>query len=181
MCLGVYFIDANLNFPIARPQVNIIWALSMSSICYYFTQKNKINVLEKHYQKIKWIYYIMLAISIPSIFISVKIYDSLKNQMTLLNDFNTNSYNTKIQELEAMDMSIPNVTVTTIPLKSLKARYYFNNKQYDKALKNLESTNNTNPYLFEFDYCYCFYITILVGSLLYLFITFTILKNQNKN
>ena len=152
MCLGVYFIDANLNFPIARPQVNIIWALSMSSICYYFTQKNKINVLEKHYQKIKWIYYIMLAISIPSIFISVKIYDSLKNQMTLLNDFNTNSYNTKIQELEAMDMSIPNVTVTTIPLKSLKARYYFNNKQYDKALKNLESTNNTNPYLFFTDF-----------------------------
>ena len=45
-------------------------------------------------------------------------------------------------------MSIPNVTVTTIPLKSLKARYYFNNKQYDKALQYLESTNKTNPYLF---------------------------------
>ena len=41
--------------------------------------------------------------------------------------------------------------------------------------------DNTNPYLFEFDYCYCFYITILVGSLIYLFVTFTILKNQNKN
>ena len=69
--------------------------------------------------------------------------------MILLNDFNSNKYNAKIQELEAMDMSIPNVTVTTIPLKSLKARYYINNKQYDKALQKFEgSTNNSNPYLF---------------------------------
>ena len=34
-----------------------------------------------------------------------------------------------------MEIEIPNVTVTTIPLKSIKARYYINNKQYDKALK----------------------------------------------
>tara|TARA_B100000575_G_scaffold44259_1_gene31558 strand:+ start:10959 stop:13292 length:2334 start_codon:yes stop_codon:yes gene_type:complete len=150
--LGVYFIDANLNFPIARPQVNIIWALSISSICYFFIQKSKINLSEKNDKKIKWIYYIILAISIPSIFVSVKIYDSLKNQMILLNDFNTNSYNAKIQELEAMNMSIPNVTVTTIPLKSLKARYYLNNNQYDKALQNLGSTKNSNPYLFFTDF-----------------------------
>ena len=84
----------------------------------------------------------MLAISIPSIFISFKVYDSLKNQMILLNDFNTNKYNAKIEQLEAMDISIPNVTVTTIPLKSLKARYYLNNKQYEKALQNLRSTTN---------------------------------------
>ena len=72
--------------------------------------------------------------------------------MILLNDFNTNSYNAKIQELEAMNMSIPNVTVTTIPLKSLKARYYLNNNQYDKALQNLGSTKNSNPYLFFTDF-----------------------------
>ena len=152
MVLGVYFIDANLNFPIARPQVNIIWALSMSLICHYFIQARNINGLKRNDQKIKWFYYIMLATSIPSIFVSVKVYYSLKNQMILLNDFNTNSYSAKIQELEAMDMSIPNVTVTTIPMKSLKARYYLNIKQYDKALQNLESTNKTNPYLFFTDY-----------------------------
>ena len=117
-----------------------------------FYTKSKINLSEKNDKKIKWIYYIILAISIPSIFVSVKIYDSLKNQMILLNDFNTNSYNAKIQELEAMNMSIPNVTVTTIPLKSLKARYYLNNNQYDKALQNLGSTKNSNPYLFFTDF-----------------------------
>lgn len=148
MGLGVYFIDANLNFPIARPQINIIWALSMSLICQYFTNSKSIKGPKRNDQKVKWIYFIMLAISLPTILVSVKVYDSLKNQMILLNDFNTNKYTTRIQELEAMDMSIPNVTVTTIPIKSLKARYYLKNKQYEKALQNLESTNNTNPYLF---------------------------------
>ena len=152
MGLGVYFIDANLNFPIARPQTNVIWALSMSVICHYFIYIKKINKLNYNDKKNKLIYLIMLAICIPSIFISIKVYESLKNQMILLNDFNTNKYNARIKQLEAMDMSIPNVTVTTIPLKSLKARYYVNNKQYDKALQNLESTNNTNPYLFFTDY-----------------------------
>ena len=152
MGLGVYFIDANLNFPIARPQTNVIWALSMSLICYYHSQTNKIRIKRKNIKKNKLIYYLMLAICIPSIFICAKVYESLKNQMILLNDFNTNKYNRNILEIEAMDMSIPNVTVTTIPLKSLKARYYFNNKQYDKALQYLESTNKTNPYLFLTDF-----------------------------
>ena len=152
MVLGVYFIDANLNFPIARPQTNIIWALSMSLICYYYSKTNKLKSLKKNDKKIKLIYYIMLLICIPSIFISVKVYESLKNQMILLNDFNTNKYNAKMGEIEAMDISIPNVTVTTIPLKSIKARYYLNNKQYDKALQNLNSANNTNPYLFFTEY-----------------------------
>ena len=149
MGLGVYFIDANLNFPIARPQTNIDTFTSL--ICYYHSQTNK-NALKEKILKNKLIYYLMLAICIPSFFISAKVYESLKNQMILLNDFNTNEYNRNIQEIEAMDISIPNVTVTTIPLKTLKARYYFNNKQYDKALQYLESTNKTNPYLFLTDF-----------------------------
>ncbi len=153
MSMGVYFIDANLNFPIARPQTNIICALSMSLISYYFISNKKIQSLEQKGGKNKLIFfYIMLAISIPSIFISFKVYGSLKNQMILLNDFNTNKYNAKIEQLEAMDISIPNVTVTTIPLKSLKARYYLNNKQYEKALQNLEGTGESNPYLFFTEY-----------------------------
>ena len=68
--------------------------------------------------------------------------------MYLLRDFNSNQYNTTIPQLEAMDMEIPNVTVTTIPLKSIKARYYLKNKQYDKALAVLDQGNNANPYLF---------------------------------
>ena len=146
--LSVYLIDANLNFPIARPQVLIIWSLIMGLILFYYNANQKKKNLKQKLFLRKIVYSILLAIGLPSIFISYKVYGSLKNQMYLLRDFNSNQYNTTIPQLEAMDMEIPNVTVTTIPLKSIKARYYLKNKQYDKALAVLDQGNNANPYLF---------------------------------
>ncbi len=72
-----------------------------------------------------------------SIFISNKVFDSLKNQMFLIRDFNTGQYKTKVSELIAMDLSIPNVTVTTIPMNDIKARYLLNAKKYDRCIKTL--------------------------------------------
>src|SRR5210317_1562715 len=40
VALGVYFVDANLNFPIARPQVLVVWAAVMALIVIYY-QKHK--------------------------------------------------------------------------------------------------------------------------------------------
>ena len=40
--LGVYLIDANLNFPIARPQVLAPWALTVALISYYYNESTKI-------------------------------------------------------------------------------------------------------------------------------------------
>ena len=40
VALGVYSVDANLNFPIARPQVLVVWAAVMALIVIYY-QKHK--------------------------------------------------------------------------------------------------------------------------------------------
>ena len=40
VALGVYFVDANLNFPIARPQVLVVWATIMSLLMGYY-EKNR--------------------------------------------------------------------------------------------------------------------------------------------
>ena len=37
--LVVYSIDANLNFPIARPQVLVVWTLIMALINYYYIKE----------------------------------------------------------------------------------------------------------------------------------------------
>ena len=34
--LGVYSVDANLNFPIARPQVLVVWTMIMAIINFYY-------------------------------------------------------------------------------------------------------------------------------------------------
>ncbi|MDC1216927.1 O-antigen ligase family protein [Flavobacteriaceae bacterium] len=147
--LGVYSIDANLNFPIARPQVLVIWTMIMALINYYYIRekhaKNPINTNQ-------FLNYFFLGIAflviLPSIYVSNKVYESLKGQMFLLQDFNSNQYNVPINRIDNLVPDMPNITVTTIPIESIKARYYFNAKKYDKALALLDKGTLANPYLF---------------------------------
>ena len=68
--------------------------------------------------------------------------------MFLLRDFNSNKYSVTMDKIDNITPDIPNITVTTIPMKSIKARYYFNANKYDKALELLDEGIAANPYLF---------------------------------
>ena len=68
--------------------------------------------------------------------------------MFLLQDFNSNNYNLPLNQVDNIVPDIPNITVTTIPINSVKARYYVNAKKYDKALLLLDKGTNANPYLY---------------------------------
>ena len=89
-----------------------------------------------------------IAILLPSLYITNTVYKSLKGQMILLQDFNSNQYNLPLNQVENIVPEIPNITVTTIPINSVKARYFFNAKKYDKAIAYIEKGTNANPYLF---------------------------------
>ena len=147
--LGSYFIDANLNFPIARPQVLVIWAGIMSLIMVYFQRyKAKKNKFKSSKRTSLLFVLIGVIILIPSLIITNSVFKSLKGQMSLLQDFNSNNYNVSLNQLDNIVPDIPNVTVTTIPINSVKARYYVNAKKYDKALELLNKGTNANPYLY---------------------------------
>ena len=147
--LGVYSVDANLNFPIARPQVLVVWTMIMAMINFYY---------RKHLQFIKplnskpLLNYSFLGLAIitivPSIYVTNNVYKSLKGQMFLLQDFNSNQFNVPINQIDNLVPEIPNITVTTIPINSIKARYYFNNGKYGKALALAEKGTSANPYLY---------------------------------
>jgi O-antigen ligase/Tfp pilus assembly protein PilF len=147
--LGVYSIDANLNFPIARPQVLVVWTLIMGFLVgYYEKYKNRRSVIQSN-KKLASVFLIVgFLFVLPSIYVSNKVYQSLKGQMFLLQDFNTNSYRIPLATLESTIPKIPNITVTTIPINSVKARYFFKAKKYDKALELIEEGTKANPYLF---------------------------------
>ena len=147
--LGVYSIDANLNFPIARPQVLVVWALIMALINYYYTseQLSKKSIAAKPLLNYSFLGIALLAL-LPSIYVSNKVYESLKGQMFLLQDFNSNQFNVSMNRIDNLVPEIPNITVTTIPINSVKARYYVNAKKYDKALALLDEGTQANPYLF---------------------------------
>ena len=148
--LGVYFIDANLNFPIARPQVLAPWALTMSLISFYFLSNYKMenSLFSLNVKPLKFFPLVTMILMVFSIFVTYKTFQSHKGQLTLLRDFNTNKYSIPLDKVENITPSIPNITVTTIPMNSIKARYFTNLKKYDKALKLLTKGETANPYLF---------------------------------
>lgn len=147
--LGVYTIDANLNFPIARPQVLVVWSTIIALILvYYQTDRTLIRPI-----KIKsWLTPVFFSIAIlsliPSLYITNKVFKSLKGQMILLQDFNSNQYNLPLNRVDNIVPDLPNITVTTIPINSVKARYYVNAKKYDKALALLQKGTKANPFLY---------------------------------
>ena len=113
----------------------VTWALVIALISSKYTQLyNSNKIITQH--KIGNIYIgILILIGLSSIFVSNKVYVSLKDQMALLSDFNKGEYKTSLAEVINMDLTIPNVTVTTIPLIDIKARYLVNSKNMIKPCK----------------------------------------------
>ena len=147
--LGVYSVDANLNFPIARPQVLVVWSAIMALIVIYYQQyKAQIQQIKEN-KKVNLLFMVLaLAVLLPSLYVTNSVYKSLKGQMFLLQDFNSNQFNVPLNRVETLVPAIPNITVTTIPINSVKARYFFNAKQYDKALALIDKGTGANPYLY---------------------------------
>ena len=148
MAVGVYFIDANLNFPIARPQVLAPWALTMALLTFYYHQATQKKAAPKTAKALTFFPLLAIGLMAPSIGITHTTYQSLKGQLFLLRDFNNNKYSVTMDKIDQITPELPNITVTTIPMKSIKARYYFNAKKYDKALALLNEGIPANPYLF---------------------------------
>tara|TARA_B100001059_G_scaffold95104_1_gene94316 strand:+ start:4597 stop:6921 length:2325 start_codon:yes stop_codon:yes gene_type:complete len=147
--LGIYSVDANLNFPIARPQVLVVWSLVIALITGFYQKYKLKSIVINKKNKISLLFLVLSILGvIPSIYVSNKVYESLKGQMFLLQDFNSNSFNIPLNQVETIVPDIPNITVTTIPINSVKARYFVNAKQYDKALSMLDKGTNANPYLY---------------------------------
>ena len=149
LALGVYSVDANLNFPIARPQVLVVWTAIMALIVtYYQPLKEAAEPIKTKPITTPVFLSVAFLCLIPSLYITNKVYKSLKGQMFLLQDFNSNQFNIPLNQVDNIVPDMPNITVTTIPINSVKARYYVNAKKYDKALDLLDKGTNANPYLF---------------------------------
>ena len=145
IALGIYSVDASLNFPIARPQVLVVWTLILALIGFYFYEQKEKKLHKGISLFFLWISVLLLM---PSLYISNSVYKSLQGQMFLLSDFNSNKYSVAMNAIDNIVPDIPNITVTTIPLKSVKARYYLNAKKYKRALELLDEGTSANPYLF---------------------------------
>tara|TARA_B110000971_G_scaffold185653_1_gene193974 strand:- start:244 stop:1347 length:1104 start_codon:yes stop_codon:yes gene_type:complete len=89
-----------------------------------------------------------LMLLIPGIVIHILSYQSLTQQGRLLYEFNNGTYNLTLAELDQIEDDFPNLTETAMPIKAMKARYFYINNQKEKAHQYALLGSKDNPQIF---------------------------------
>ena len=91
--------------------------------------------------------FILVLVSASTIYVSYNVYFSHKIQKDLLIDFNSGNYReSTTARFNALNPNLPNLTITSIPIKHLLSRYYFLGGEYQKSLDLIDEGFKANPY-----------------------------------
>lgn len=146
--LSVYFFDAFLNFPAERPVTQILFAFILACITGVFISSPK-NLLNSKFS-VSPVFYTFFAILllVPTTYITFLTYRSMRAQRILMNEINDGSPKASLEVASQIFPSIPNISVTTLPIAALKSRYYNRDDRFDEALELLDEAQKANPYLY---------------------------------
>ena len=147
LALVAYGIDAGLNFPIARPLMQSSFSIIVGLIVYFTLNENKYN-FKISSLKSKIFFISLFIIIIPCTVIHFISYKSLTKQGRLLYEFNNNSFKLSLSELDEISDDFPNLTETALPIKTMKAKYFYLNNQKDKAHEYAMLGAKANPYVY---------------------------------
>ena len=148
--LIVYGIDAGLNFPVARPLMQSSFAIYASLILslYLANSSSKKDTSPLSINGVKAINVIFLLLLIPSLYIHILSYISLTKQGLLLYEFNNASFKMTRAQLDDISHDFPNLTETAMPIKAMKARYYYMQGNKEEAFEMIEGGIKDNPEIF---------------------------------
>lgn len=90
---------------------------------------------------------LIALILLGSLYINYRVFRSFEDQTILLYEFNAYQNKLPLEIIEKFNDQLPNITVTTLPLKMLKARYYMRDSIVDKALTLFYQSKKDNPFL----------------------------------
>ncbi len=156
-----YCVDAIFNFPSERPTMQVFWALTcviILAISYNFSSlgiTKSANIKEfktYNYSNSSKVFIFLSILSLPlNIYISERTYNSFIYQKSILIDSQV-ANQISVQEILDNCPTIPNLAVSTIPIKALLAKYCLVEKKYDQAITLLNKSDHDNPYLFYNDF-----------------------------
>ncbi len=141
--LIVYGIDALLNFPVARPLMQSSLAIFSGLILSLHTKSFETKINHEKQATLSKIFLVLIFIFlIPGLIIHIISFKSLTQQGRLLYEFNNANYTYTREELDQISHDFPNLTETAMPIKAMKARYYYlaGNKEeaHEMALKGIK-------------------------------------------
>ena len=67
---------------------------------------------------------VITLILLSSLYVNYRVFRSFEDQTILLYEFNSYQNKLPLEIVQNFNDQLPNITVTTLPLKMLKARYY---------------------------------------------------------
>ena len=148
--LIVYGLDAGLNFPVARPLMQSSLAIFTGLILgLYLDQKHKdepAHPIRVTLHKFS-LSFILIAL-VLGISVHIISYISLTKQGQLLYEFNNAKYNLTRYQLDNISHDFPNLTETAMPIKSMKARYYYLQGNKEEAYQMIDQGAKDNPQIF---------------------------------
>ena len=141
--LIVYSIDALLNFPVARPLMQSSLAIFSGLILSLHTKSFDPKINHEKQSTLSKIFLVLIFILlIPGLVVHIISFKSLTQQGRLLYEFNNANYTYTREELDQISHDFPNLTETAMPIKAMKARYYYlaGNKEeaHEMALKGIK-------------------------------------------
>ena len=141
--LIVYGIDALLNFPVARPLMQSSLAIFSGLILSLHTKSFDPKINHEKQSTLSKIFLVLIFILlIPGLVVHIISFKSLTQQGRLLYEFNNANYTYTREELDQISHDFPNLTETAMPIKAMKARYYYlaGNKEeaHEMALKGIK-------------------------------------------
>lgn len=91
---------------------------------------------------------LLISISIISIYVHYLNKESAELQYILYEDIEKGIYEeSSTARFNVANFDFPNLSLTSIPVKSIAAKYYFLGGEFNKALEYLEESDRVNPYL----------------------------------
>ena len=148
--LIVYGIDAGLNFPVARPLMQSSFAVFAALVLGLYLDKKHQNIKTEviNVKKQRFTLSLILLVLIPGLIIHILSFNSLKKQGQLLYEFNNAKYNLSRAQLDEISHDFPNLTETAMPIKAIKARYYYLQGNKEEAFKMIDEGIKDNPQIY---------------------------------
>ena len=140
----VYLLDSMFNFPQARvmSQMNLIFLLAISTFLVNLKFRISLKV-------IYIVSLILFPLSLLSIYSSLRVFDSSKDQIILLKQFNNGDFSQPpLEYIEKIEDTYPNITATALPISAHKALHFLNNDRIERAIELLEESLGMNPHLY---------------------------------
>ena len=149
----VYLADSFLNFPFTRPVIQIqnlfYWALALVILGSKLNIQKKIMITYKNnnFYRVKALV-VVLIISLFTITVSKKVFNSFVDQQFLTAAGNGSYTNYSKEQVYSINSEIPSITATTIPIETLKANLIYNIGELDDTLHYMIVIKEKNKTLF---------------------------------